>query len=154
MPAASRAVVSVSALGALWSASRGVYGVLLGLNAIYGVRENRGYWYTRSISVLYTFALLMVLLLTLVLNLFGIESDYRYLGQDAFDENYAGCAVFQDHAWVTASGAYQDGRVIAAFTDEGPTAAEIEAMNALAQRYVHMNNLLLESDYYGRRRAE
>lgn len=67
----SRAVVSVSALGALWSASRGVYGVLLGLNAIYGVRENRGYWYTRSISVLYTFALLMVMLLTLVLNLFG-----------------------------------------------------------------------------------
>lgn len=93
-------------------------------------------------------------LLPTLLNLFGIESDYRYLGQDAFDENYAGCAVFQDHAWVTASGAYQDGRVIAAFTDEGPTAAEIEEMNALAQRYVHMNNLLLESDYYGRQRAE
>ena len=93
-------------------------------------------------------------LLPTLLNLFGIESDYRYLGQDAFDEHYAGCAVFQDHAWVTASGAYQDGRVIAAFTDEGPTAAEIEEMNALAQRYVHMNNLLLESDYYGRQRAE
>ena len=42
-----------------------------GLNAIYGVREDRGYWYTRSISVLYTFGLLIVLLLTLVLNLFG-----------------------------------------------------------------------------------
>ena len=48
----------------------------------------------------------------------------------------------------------KDGRVIADFTDEGPTAAEIAEMNALAQRYVHMNNLLLESDYYGRRRAE
>lgn len=67
----STAVVSVSAVGALWSASRGVYGVLLGLNSIYGVRENRGYWYTRGISVVYTFALLVVMLLTLVLNVFG-----------------------------------------------------------------------------------
>ncbi len=67
----SSAVVSVSALGALWSASRGVYGMLTGLNAIYGVREDRGYWYTRGISVAYTFGLLLVLLLTLVLNIFG-----------------------------------------------------------------------------------
>ena len=67
----SRTMVSVSAVGALWSASRGVYAVLKGLNAIYGVEEDRGYWYTRGISVLYTFGLLIVLLLTLVLNLFG-----------------------------------------------------------------------------------
>ena len=59
----STAVVSVSAASALWSASRGVYGLLMGLNAIYGVRENRGYFYTRSISVLYTFLFLLVLLL-------------------------------------------------------------------------------------------
>ncbi len=67
----SRAMVSVSAASALWSASRGVYGVLTGLNAIYAVEENRGYWYTRFISVLYTFGLLLLLVLTLVLNLFG-----------------------------------------------------------------------------------
>lgn len=67
----SAAVVSVSAVSALWSASRGVYGVLRGLNAIYGVREDRGYWYTRLISAVYTFLLLIVLLLTLVLNVFG-----------------------------------------------------------------------------------
>lgn len=67
----SSAVVSVSAVSALWSASRGIYGLLLGLNAIYGVQENRGYFYTRSISVLYTFLFLVVLLLTLLLNVFG-----------------------------------------------------------------------------------
>lgn len=67
----STAVVSVSAIGVLWSASRGIYGLLMGLNAIYDVREDRGYLYTRSISVLYTFLFLMVLLLTLVLNVFG-----------------------------------------------------------------------------------
>lgn len=67
----SSAVVSVSAVSALWSASRGVYGVLMGLNSIYGVREDRGYFYTRAISVVYTFLLLLVLILTLVLNVFG-----------------------------------------------------------------------------------
>jgi membrane protein len=67
----SRAMVSVSAVGALWSASRGIYGLLLGLNAIYGVPENRGYFYTRGISVFYTFLFLVVLILTLVLNVFG-----------------------------------------------------------------------------------
>ncbi len=67
---ASSAVVSVSALGALWSASRGIYGILQGLNAIYGVQEDRGYLYTRFISVLYTFFLLVVLVATLVMNVF------------------------------------------------------------------------------------
>lgn len=67
----SRTVVSISAVTALWSASRGIYGLLTGLNAIYGVSEDRGYFYTRTVSVLYTFVFILVLLLTLVLNVFG-----------------------------------------------------------------------------------
>ena len=39
----SGAMVGISAVTALWSASRGVYGLLTGLNAIYGVAEDRGY---------------------------------------------------------------------------------------------------------------
>ena len=69
--ATSGALVGVSAITALWSASRGIHGLLTGLNAIYGVREDRGYLYTRSVSVLYTFAFLIVLLLTLMLHVFG-----------------------------------------------------------------------------------
>jgi len=64
-------VVSVSALTALWSASRGIHGLMTGLNSIYGVSEDRGYFYTRSVSLLYTFLFLLVLLLTLVLHVFG-----------------------------------------------------------------------------------
>lgn len=69
--ASSGTLLGLSAITALWSASRGIYGVLTGLNAIYGVAEDRGYIYTRSISVLYTFLFLIVLLLTLVLHVFG-----------------------------------------------------------------------------------
>lgn len=68
---ASGTVAGVSALTALWSASRGIYGLLTGLNAVYGVSESRGYFYTRGISVLYTFAFQIVILLTLLLHVYG-----------------------------------------------------------------------------------
>lgn len=64
-------VVSVSALAALWSASKGTYGLLEGLHAVYGVTGSRGYWRSRTMSVIYTFFLLLALVLTLVLHVFG-----------------------------------------------------------------------------------
>lgn len=64
-------VISVSVLAALWSASKGTYGLLEGLNAVYGITEHRGYWRSRSISVFYTFLFLLALVLTLVLHVFG-----------------------------------------------------------------------------------
>ena len=65
------AIVSISVVTALVSASRGIYGLIQGLNRIYEVKENRGYVRTRGLSVLYTFAFLVVLVLTLGLNIFG-----------------------------------------------------------------------------------
>jgi len=67
----SRTLVGLSAVTALWSASRGIYGLLTGLNVIYGVPENRSYLHTRLLSALYTLLFLLVLLLTLVLHVFG-----------------------------------------------------------------------------------
>lgn len=67
----SKAVVGISAVTALWSASRGIYGLLTGLNAIYRVPENRGYFQVRLLSMAYTLLFLAVLLLTLVLHVFG-----------------------------------------------------------------------------------
>lgn len=67
----SGALVGVSAVTAVWSASKGVYGLLTGLNTVYGVAEDRGWFYTRFISVLYTFVFFGVLLMTLVVHVFG-----------------------------------------------------------------------------------
>ena len=66
------ATISLSALTGLWSASRGIYGLLVGLNSIYRVKESRGYIHTRLISMVYTILFLLVLLATLVPNAFGI----------------------------------------------------------------------------------
>ena len=67
----SGALVGVSALTAVWSASKGVYGLLTGLNRVYGVAEDRGWFYTRFISVLYTFLFFGLLILTLIVHVFG-----------------------------------------------------------------------------------
>ena len=64
-------LVSLSALTALWSASRGIYGLVMGLDAIFGVEKRRNYLHARLISVVYTFLFVLVLLLTLVLHVFG-----------------------------------------------------------------------------------
>lgn len=67
----SASVLGISALTTVWSASRGLYGLLTGLNGVYGVQERRGYFHTRLLSVGYTFAFLLVLLVTLGLHVFG-----------------------------------------------------------------------------------
>lgn len=77
-------VLSVSALTALWSASRGVHGLLLGLNDVYQVTETRGWIKTRLTAVFYTFAFLLVILLTLVLHLFGNSLFSLLQLQDSF----------------------------------------------------------------------
>lgn len=64
-------VISFSAVISLWSASKGFFGLMTGLNAIYDVSEDRSFVRTRLISVIYTILFLLVLLLTLALHVFG-----------------------------------------------------------------------------------
>ena len=67
----SGVLLSLSALASLWSASRGVQGLLTGLNAVYGTDDDRSWLSTRLLCVGYTFAFLLVLVLTLALHVFG-----------------------------------------------------------------------------------
>ncbi len=79
----SSALVSVSALAMLWSASRGMYGLLCGLCAVYGQAQAGGYWKKRLYSVVYTFSFFLALLLTLVLHMFGNALlDYLWMKTD------------------------------------------------------------------------
>ena len=64
-------VLSLSALTALWSAGRGMYGMVRGLNAVAGVKEDRSWLRVRILSAGYTMLFLLVLLLTLTLHVFG-----------------------------------------------------------------------------------
>ena len=64
-------VISISALVALWSAGRGVYGLIQGLNAVYHRQETRSWLRVRLLSMLYTGVFLAVVLATLIVSVFG-----------------------------------------------------------------------------------
>lgn len=72
-PTRSAAVISVSAIASLWSASRGLHSLMNGLNAVEQVRETRGYFHRRLLCAFYTLLILLALLLTLMLHVFGQE---------------------------------------------------------------------------------
>ncbi|MEA4965777.1 MAG: YihY/virulence factor BrkB family protein [Oscillospiraceae bacterium] len=65
------AVISISAVTAVWSASRGTYGVLRGLNRAFALDETRGYLRVRLACVLDTLLLLAAVLVALLLYVFG-----------------------------------------------------------------------------------
>ena len=67
----SGTVISLSLLVALWSASRGVYGLMQGLNRVYYRTESRSWIRVRILSVGYTGVFLAVILATLILSVFG-----------------------------------------------------------------------------------
>ena len=66
-------LVSVTAFAAVWSSSRGVYYIQVGINAIYGCEEKRSYLMRRLMSMLYMIFLLIALIFTLLILGFGQE---------------------------------------------------------------------------------
>lgn len=64
-------LLSLSALAALWSASKGMLGIAKGLNRIQGDQSHRGYLITRIICSGYTIVFILVCILSLVLLVFG-----------------------------------------------------------------------------------
>ncbi len=64
-------VIPITALVAVWSASRGVLSIGSGLNWIYGVEEKRGYIYTRIRATLYTLIFILAIVFSLVILVFG-----------------------------------------------------------------------------------
>ena len=88
-----------------------------------------------------------------VLNLLGIESPYRYLGQDAFDPEYVGYALFPDGSWISdgvacevdTGGEYE---IIMNEKNKDISQEYLDEMAGKAQAFIHISNLLLTSDYY------
>lgn len=64
-------VLSISMVAMLWSAAKGVIALMRGLNAVYGVQEKRNYFVVRSLAAFYTLIMLVALILSLFLMVFG-----------------------------------------------------------------------------------
>ena len=65
------AVISITAVYTLWAASMGVFAVAKGLNRVFCTSETRNYLAIRIMSMVYTLALLVALVLCLALFVFG-----------------------------------------------------------------------------------
>lgn len=63
--------LSIAVIATLWSAAKGVMALMHGLNAVNGVEEKRNYFMVRGIACLYTVVMLVVVILSLFLNVFG-----------------------------------------------------------------------------------
>lgn len=64
-------IISVTAIATLWSAGKGMLALIQGLNAINDVEENRNYFLLRMVASMYTVLILIAVLLSLLVNVFG-----------------------------------------------------------------------------------
>lgn len=67
----SAGILSVAIIATIWSAAKGVMALMQGLNAINGVEEKRNYLIIRGIASLYTVVMLVVVILSLFIMVFG-----------------------------------------------------------------------------------
>ena len=67
----SGAIISITTIAALWACSKGVLGIIYGLNSIYKTTENRGYIRLRITAIIYTLGLIVALIVVLILMVFG-----------------------------------------------------------------------------------
>lgn len=68
---ASSVMTSFSAVAVIWSASKGVYCIVGGLNSVFEIKESRGSLKVRFLSVFYTLAFILFLVAALLLMVFG-----------------------------------------------------------------------------------
>lgn len=85
-----------------------------------------------------------------LVNLFGLDTGCNYLGRDAFDPTYDGCAVFSDGSWIDGNVVWQDGAVVHEFFDGAAQQTDLTKRNEEAQAFIQTSNLILETDYYAR----
>lgn len=67
----SAGVLSVAIIVTLWSAGKGILAVIRGLNAINDVEEHRNYFMVRIVSSVYTMIMLLVIVISMILLVFG-----------------------------------------------------------------------------------
>lgn len=80
-----------------------------------------------------------------IMNLFGLEVPKEIMGQDVFDDNYIGYAIFPNGTWLTNTAYVKNGNVI---WNSGMSNDELAAMNDYVQQVYLVNDAILDSDFY------
>lgn len=67
----TKGVLPIAVIATIWSAAKGVMALMSGLNAINDVEEKRNYFVVRTVASFYTMIMLVVMILSLSLMVFG-----------------------------------------------------------------------------------
>ncbi|WP_363322186.1 YihY/virulence factor BrkB family protein [Sporosarcina highlanderae] len=81
-------LLSIGALATIWSASKGMNALTKALNHSYFVEETRSFIVARSMSVIFTIALIGVLIIALLLPIFGEQVGYLAFSYFGMEEGF------------------------------------------------------------------
>ena len=82
-------------------------------------------------------------------NLFGFEVPVEIMGNDIFDSDYSGIAIFSGDRWLTDDVYVSDGNVV---WNHGMDSSQVNLVNDYVRRSCEINDYILNSDYYSRSR--
>jgi membrane protein len=81
-------LLSVSIIATIWSASNGMNAIVKSLNRAYDVEETRSFIAARLMSILLTFAMILVFVVALLLPVFGKQIGLLLFSQFGFSEQF------------------------------------------------------------------
>ncbi|WP_201714924.1 YihY/virulence factor BrkB family protein [Rossellomorea arthrocnemi] len=81
-------LLSVSIIATIWSASNGMNAIVKSLNRAYDVEETRSFIATRLMSILLTFAMILIFVIALLLPVFGKQIGLFLFSQFGFSEQF------------------------------------------------------------------
>ena len=85
--------------------------------------------------------------ITTLINMFGLESDNRYIGQDIFDARHDGFVHFEQALWYDGETYYMPDK-----TEITPENEEyIKEQSELAKKLIHINDIVVSGNYFGQR---
>lgn len=89
----STAILSGTAIAAVWAAGRAVLAMTKGLNSVYHIDETRNYFYMRMRSAFYIVFFMIALILAMVLLVFGNKIQEALLSNVPFLQQFSGFII-------------------------------------------------------------
>lgn len=94
-------LLSLGALGTVWSASQGLHAIINAFNRAYDVGETRSYFIARGMSIMLTFAMIFVFLVALFLPVFGKQIGFFLFSELGISDQFI--KVWSMLRWIIGS---------------------------------------------------
>jgi membrane protein len=94
-------LLSFGIIGTLWSASNGINAIVRAFNKAYDVKESRHFIVARGMSIVFTFAMIFVFILALLLPVFGREIGLFLFSEFGLSNEFL--AIWNTIRWLVSS---------------------------------------------------